>query len=629
MMIRLCILLIFVLPAFGQDCTTNCNRGDRGDVIVRNQPSRSNDVASFYGENKRRAMPRIDDRTFLRRVSLDITGTLPSPQEVEAFLADNSSNKRAAFIDKLLQSENFAHRWTTLFEDMFNNRLIVNAATFRNGFEEFFRTRLLANMPMDQIAREFITSSGKAMEGAPTNFYVETLFDEVFRLDYLDDKVSQISQNWLGVDTSCISCHDGAYHLENVNKGLSIATRQQFWGMSAFLSGTYGYLRYADYDEDDEESFEKNLQIVDFGPDYTDERYGELYPYSEFFATDGEYLATSQAGQGQRSPRNGGLITPSYMFTGGGVKPGETRRAALARHITSDRQFARNMVNRVWAHFFGEGFVADLDGWDLGRIDEATAASFGTTVQARNVELMEHLTDTFMESGYDFKALIRLIAVSSLYQVDHGKVESNDNQGLGFWLSNVRDRRLEAEALVDSIRYSLGQDWSYVVMGRPTELLKTTWALPGKNEPEVAALYYPEYVNPVSLGYPNEEAYFFMQYTTMDLLNGFGRGNSFAMMPRSDETTIPTLLMAMNGEDQLFWLEDMEQAPFLQDLAASMDNGLSAEDATDRLFHRILFRDPTVKERQAVSSYLESEELEVVLPDAAWALMNHPDFWFR
>ena len=602
-------------------------------------------IEAFEGQAKqgKRNVPRINDTLFMRRTYLDLTGRLPSPEAVEGFINSQTPNKRALLIDSLMASEAFTDRRTTFFEDIFQMRRVIQNGMWRNAFHDQVRNMIATNTPWDQMARAVLTGQGlNSNDDAAFLFWAYEIFDENLRQDVLDDQVDFVTRSMLGVRTECISCHDGAYHLEEVNKGLSVMTRRQFWGMSAFLSSTY-YKFHGVYDEsqeDDENYFVSRLGLADIDdPAYTDHYLSGFLFYDEYLQgeADGEYHATTEASEGMRPPRTGGMIEPAYLFTGEKPQPGETRRQALARMITNDRQFARNMVNRIWAHFFGEGFVEPVDGWDLGRVSKSAAAEMGAEEQPRDAGLMEYLTDTFIGSGYDLRALIRHIVNTDIYQWDFvGETDGVTARPLWYWMGDHRVRRLEAEAIIDGINDALQLPRRYAVSGIYDRTFSSTWQLPGTDEPEIGALLTSNFdafvVHPTALGYGSEDTYYFFQYATYEVLQQLGRGNAAAVKARDNQTSIANALTQLNSYEANWWLDFWEASPVIVQLADQLeDNQISREEAARQLVQRFLYREPTQLELARLSNHLNSDEEEPtgLLIDIAWVLANHPDFLYN
>ncbi len=589
------------------------------------------EVDAFLGKQREaqvEAEPLVGDRGFLRRVWLDLTGRLPDPETIAAFLGDTRPEKRSLMIQAILESEAFNNRWSNFLGELFQNAPIGEEAPFRNAFYFELKEMVAQNIPWDQMVREILTDrSVEADERSALVYWIRDITLD-YRPDELDDQIGKISAAMLGMRIDCISCHDGAYHLEEVNKGLATMTREQFWGMAAFLSQSYIYYERLDSGP---ESQSHMLKFVDL--DDPDLNLGEGFLFALPGFDDGQYRAISEAGEGMRPPRQGGLIEPAYLTSGEQPLPGETRRQALARMITADRQFARNMVNRIWAVLFGEGFVEPLDGWDLGRIDRAAAELHQTTVQPKTLFLMEFLTDLFIDNGYDFRNFIGQIANSKLYQWDYAAADSDPQHPWYEWRSKNRVRRLEAEAIVDSIHQVLGLEQRYLVRGLLDRTYQSAWQMPDASEPNPNALFRGAgfarglRISPELLGYASLDDYDFQQNRAYLLLQQLGRGDVENNRPRANEVSIPGILSMMNQLDHNYWLEFWAGVPLIRDLSARLGQGrLSRRDATTDLFHHILFRDPTEAEMALFLNYFNAHDESRAVRDMVWALLNHPDF---
>lgn len=578
---------------------------------------------------KRAATKRVDDLIFIRRIWLDIAGRLPDADSARAFFEDTLPGRRGRAIDRVLSSEAYVNRWTTFFGDLFTIRPLVETVNFRNPFYLGLRNMVAANTPWNQMAGNLLTEAGLGVRSNSLFlFWAVQGFEEDFRLDFLDDQVDYITGSMLGVRTGCISCHNGAGHLELINKGLAASRREEFWGMSAFLSSTF--FQVPTTVGDDLERVIAEIRLVDIDdPGFSN---------SGAFLIDGEgpdlgeYVARSEVGEGMRVPRNGSIVAPRYLFSGEAPRLGETRRAAFARMITSDRQFARNMVNRVWAHFFGTGFVEPLDDWDLGRLDPETAKSNQSTVQARDQELMELLTDLFIDSGYDMKALIALICNSALYQLDYAHLpEPGANPLLSFWESNARVRRLEAEAILDASFQVMGVPRRYTVTGFLHKTYASAWELPDSTEPGIGAIYDENgrvRRNILQrLGYQTLDEYFYMQYSALLLLDTFGRPNHLDLVERNNDSNLPAALTMLNEPALHYFLLDDLLSPNALAVIQALNSGeKTPEQMTRDLFLSVLFRPPTSEEMGIFVNYLRQGSYQESVPDLFWAILNHPDF---
>lgn len=181
-------------------------------------------IGAFEGYDAAKTNPMMDtsQRRLLRRLWLDLVGLHPSVAEVNAFLADTNPAKWDVQVEQLLASEAFTERWTTFFDDMLWNHLLVDGGFIRNNMHDHLRSAISQNLPIDEMVRQILTTEGRNELPKSANFfYFKEYLNARHRLDFLDDQMGNITETFLGIRTTCISCHDGAYHLEQVNSGLA------------------------------------------------------------------------------------------------------------------------------------------------------------------------------------------------------------------------------------------------------------------------------------------------------------------------------------------------------------------------------------------------------------------------
>jgi len=170
-----------------------------------------------------------DDATFLRRVSLDLTGTLPSPDEAQRFAADQSKEKRARLVDDLLKRPEFVDYWTLQFSDLLQNRKErdhdVRGTKGVRSFHTWLRNQVAANRPWDQLARDIITSSGDVVNSPQIGYYI-TLVGEKQHADESEIGDS-IAQSFLGSRIGCAKCH---------NHPLEKYSQDDYYHFAAFFS---------------------------------------------------------------------------------------------------------------------------------------------------------------------------------------------------------------------------------------------------------------------------------------------------------------------------------------------------------------------------------------------------------
>ena len=385
-----------------------------------------------------RGVPPASDEDFLRRVTLDLAGTVPSPGDVTRFGLDPSADKRSAVIDRLLESEDYARIWSAYWSEViFSHATEARARIVQPQFETWMQEQLAANRPWDEITTELLTATGKISEDGETAL----IFAHTGQAEELAAEVSRI---FLGIQLQCANCHD---HPTDSWK------REQFHQLAAFFPRitvrpeTPGDIRTFIVDSNNmpeprrgrvELDPEQTFRFLDRNRDgkiskaegeqsrFIGERFAQLLDAADTNKDGG--LSLEEFKNLPRPPANapgrgrsehymadlndpssrGTLMQPVFFVDGYKLASGtkdEDRREALARHITSkgNEWFARAFVNRVWAEMTGEGFYMPID--DIG--PERTA---------QFPEALDLLAHAFAETDYDVKWLFRTIASTQTYQ---------------------------------------------------------------------------------------------------------------------------------------------------------------------------------------------------------------------
>ncbi|MEW5975813.1 MAG: DUF1553 domain-containing protein [Acidobacteriota bacterium] len=246
------------------------------------------------------------DGEFIRRVSLDLVGTLPEAGEVRAFLADRSPDKRDRLVDRLFEHPEYADFWSLKFGDLYTNspQFLYNGTAY---FQSWLREAFARNQPYDRMVRDLVTSSGGTYQARPTNFYTVQKKPE--------DMATFVSQALMGVSLECARCHD------HPNESWK---RDDFLGLAAFFSQV---------------KFKSGVR--------NNERFLYLDLKKQF-----------------QHPQTDASIWPKLL--GGAwpdLEPEQDRRALLADWLTAPDNpfFAKAAVNRVWREFFGRGIVEPAD----------------------------------------------------------------------------------------------------------------------------------------------------------------------------------------------------------------------------------------------------------------------------
>ncbi len=343
-----------------------------------------------FRDLKRVGMPPSEpcgDATFLRRVTIDIAGRLPTPPELEAFLKDASTDHqvaRDAAIEKLLASTDyadyFANKWSALLR---NKRSDPRQQRGTYAFHAWIRDNLHANRPYDEWVRQLLTASGDIADNPPVAWYRQ--------VKSMQTQLEDLSQLFLGQRLQCAQCHHHPYEKWSQN---------DYWSFGAFFSQV---------------TYKPGSQL---GEEAVIHRRGAAQAINK---------KTGQA------LKPAGLATPPPD-----IGADEDPRLFLADWMTSPSNpwFARAVVNRYWKHFFGRGLVDPED--DMRETNPAT-----------NPELLDALAAHFTKSGFDLKELVRTLTRSTTYQLAAEPNEFNARDRHHF--ARFQPRRLPAEVLLDSV----------------------------------------------------------------------------------------------------------------------------------------------------------------------------------
>lgn len=331
------------------------------------------------------------DEEFLRRATLDASGSLPRTTDVEAFLADPapSREKRQRYVEDLLNRPEFALYWTLQWDDWLHNFGRFGTVKQMYSLRNWVQNALQTHLPLDQMVSQLITSRGNTYRRGEANFY---------RLHQGSENLAEaVAGIFLGIRLECAKCHQHPFERW---------TQDDYYGLAAYFARV--------------------------GQKST----GEFGPVRGIYGNELEILVTARGEV--RNPRSGKIKAPTPLGVGLPVDDPVDRRRALARWLTdsSNPLLARNLVNRHWAHFMGRGLVEPID--DLRDTNPPT-----------NPELLDALTQDLINHHYDLRHLLRTIMNSRSYQLSSRAVPGSENDHA--YHSHYYPRRLSAEAILDAV----------------------------------------------------------------------------------------------------------------------------------------------------------------------------------
>lgn len=398
-------------------------------------------------EHQLRPAPLADKRTLLRRVTFDLTGLPPSPEEMDAFLNDTTPEAFERVVDRLLKSPHYGEHWARHWLDVARyaestandaNAVMRFAWRYRNYVIDAFNS----NMPYDQFVKEQLAGDLMASSTIPekTRRTIATGFlmvgpkalaetdKEQSRLDIVDDQIDVLGRAMLGMTLSCARCHD--HKFDAIRSTDYYALAGIFRSTEPFMDEARNATMWWEYDVPQadgtapvtvmapKDSVPRNLRVHLRGNRFT---LGKIVPRGAM-----SVLANVE-------PSIQCAVDPNQITSG---------RLELAEWVASPGNplTARVIVNRVWQQHFGRGLVATSD-------------NFGTRGEPpTHPQLLDWLTFHFVRKGWNLQWLHRQILLSNTWQQSHLR-DAIDTR----WLSGFTRRRLTAEELRDAMLSVSGQ----------------------------------------------------------------------------------------------------------------------------------------------------------------------------
>ncbi|MFN9368895.1 MAG: DUF1549 and DUF1553 domain-containing protein [Planctomycetia bacterium] len=481
---------------------------------------------------------RCDDSAFLRRLMIDVAGRLPTVDEAAAFLADSSPDKRERLIDRVLDSGDYATTFADKWVVLLRSNRDAAGRTATSSMHQWLRQAFQDNMPYDRFVREILTAGGAPGENPAVGWWRSqaALTNPEFTTNAAErvkDAAEDSAVLFLGQRLACAKCHQHPFDR---------------WSQADY----HGYAAFFTQVALKKPAGSSLARIIHQRGDprirhpSTDEPLGPK-------PLDGEPIA---------------------------VTADEDPRVRLADWMTADTNpfFAKAIVNRMWAHFFGRGFVEPDD-------------DMRETNPPSNPALLDALAADFIRSRYDLKHLVRTICRSATYQLSSTPTESNRDDTRNF--SSHQPRRLKAEVLLDAIDVVCGTTSTF------------------RDQPAAARAL--ELCDNLS-GTP--------------FLETFGRQRAAAACECGRNTASPNLgqsLQLINSDEVL--RKVAADGGRARRLAAT-----AARPVADRIAEVYLAaysRRPTAAESDTVGRYLDRKGLSAAaFEDLIWAVINSQEFLF-
>ncbi len=552
------------------------------------------------------AAEKSNDEDFLRRITFDLAGTAPSPNDVTFFGLDPDSNKRAVLIDRLLESDDFAQNWTGYWRDVIYSRATeARSKIGQSKFEEWMSQQIRENRPWNEITTELITATGDVRENGQTAL----LFAHAGQAP---DIASETSRIFLGIQIQCANCHDhptDEWKREQFHQLAAFFPRvvlrrvqdvePRTWVIASFDRDAVKNNRRARLLENPEQFvkrfdangdgtivkaevkktpaarfFDRMLKQGDSNQDQalSVEEIKKLPKPKNRKRGKTEYFMADLSDPGSKGTR----VDPEFFVDGTKISIGQKdveRRTTLAQLITSPNNpwFAKAFVNRIWAELLGAGFYMPVD-------------DIGPSREPRYPQALELLASSFIATNYDVKWLFRTIANTDAYARRIRDIDESDSAPP---FAAATATRLRADQVFSAMNKVLGAEEA---------------AKPARKKGKYRG-------NASARGRFNE-------------LFGFDPST-----PQEDITgTVPQALFLMNSPRLNGLIRGTRGTRLSQILSEHSDN----TDAISELYLLVLSREPSSRDLKLCLNYLATvDNRSEAFEDIMWSLLNSSEFLSR
>jgi hypothetical protein len=540
------------------------------------------------------------DAEFLRRVTIDTIGCLPTPDEVRAFLADADPGKRDKKIDELLAHPMHAALWATKFCDITGNNtdvLELPREKHSKMWHDWFRKRVADNMPYDEIVKGVLCATSrdgkdpaewlkdyKDVEEALKKGF-DTTYAQRASLDLywwrqnanvpLEQWGEKAAAAFLGVRLECAQCHKHPF-----DRWTQVDYRS--------FANVFAQVKFGVSPEAQKLVNEENMARTKAAAGNNKNRQAAIREVFVANASGGGTVGKGRVAYAALTHPETNAPLPAKALGGPQIdlKTAPDARAELFGWMRSSDNtfFARSFANRVWGHYFGVGIVDPVDDFSLAN-------------PPSNPKLLDALAKDFSEHKYDIRQLERTILRSRTYQLSATPNATNRLDRNNYSHSFVR--RLMAEVVVDVLNSALGvtEDWGGAGKGGGTDVPAGIRAI------EVA----PSRVQNQNLAY---------------IFRIFGRSpRSLACdCERSMEPALPQTLYLMTDANL--------QQKLAKSRAVTLAKSTKSDDEVlDELFLATLSRVPRSDEKQVFAAYrAKKKDRQAALVDTLWALINTREF---
>lgn len=351
--------------------------------------------------------PPCTDGDFVRRIHLDLTGVIPTPERVRAFLGDASHDRRERLVDELIAGRGFVRQMGFVLDAMLLERTRP-PGSLPQAWQAWLRDAVASEIPLDELFGKVVAAEGGDPVANPAAAFLLAREAEPVKM------TRAVGRIVFGRELQCAQCHDHP---------LDDDIRQaEFHGLHAFVKRTSLFTA-----GDAQQLSEAAAGEVDYASVFTDASAKGVWPQMP----DGPPLIDEPVAE----PGDGYVTAPSNASRG---VPSFSRRQALADRLATSDTFRRNLANRIWAVFFGQGLVHPLDG-------------LGPANPPSHPQLLTRLVEALVEHDYQLRPIVRGIVLSRAYQrsVEPPRPADVDLAAVAALMPQLETRQQELAGLVD------------------------------------------------------------------------------------------------------------------------------------------------------------------------------------
>lgn len=546
-------------------------------------------LSQYYKTNKVAGdSKKVDDYQWMRRVSIDIAGRIPTHQEIEAFIKNPSADKKLTTVNKMLDSIDYVNNYQNFWSDLLRirpERLSDDVGLIKSyPYMEYVKTFIRDDISYKSFVFELLSATGKYTDNPATGYMIR---DTGMPLDNLATSL----QLFIGKDIACSQCHDDPFQ---------DYSQRQFYEMAALFNPLENREKRDSYNDTVKRIDQEIKEITK--QDRIDNTVRQLLSANLFNLSNNDAKTLKYPHDYKYEDAKPLSVVEASSLDGKlkGLK--DNKRQAASEWVVNHSDFQNAVVNRIWGSIVGKPLISPEINFNIKDYPEG--------------QVLKYLGDYFKTHDYSIKELIRLITTSDFYSrvAYTGSDES-------YKLQSVLVKRMSAYQIWDSILTLVLPDVNYsrVNFAEYSDLLEIDWdSLNGKAALDTVASLS-QYDKKISAN--------FLKYKNIDLIRSAYNMNSNSFMGQFlKEYGCSDRILLDSSDDngsitQILTIMNSPIMELLLDKKSQIFQSFSKNSEKDAIFISILGRPANIQEKSLI--------IKVELADLVWCLINSREFLFR